>query len=82
MKSLVRLFAAAAWLAAIPSTLNACSACIVADPKTAGTYLSMTLMLSTLPIGLIGGLIYWIRRRYSEDRDRISRNSANSVDQG
>jgi len=43
----------------------ACPACMSADPKTAGTYLSMTLMMSALPLGLIGALAYWLWRHYS-----------------
>jgi hypothetical protein len=49
-----------------PMVVRACSACIIADPKTAGTYLGMTMMMSILPLGLIGGLVYWFWRRYSD----------------
>jgi hypothetical protein len=38
---------------------------MVGDPKTAGTYLGMTLMMSALPLFLIGGLGYWLWRRHS-----------------
>jgi len=47
---------------------QACPVCILADPKTAGTYLGMTLMMSALPLALLGGLIYWLKRRYSPPR--------------
>lgn len=47
------------------SVANACPVCMLADPKTAGTYLSMTLMMSALPLAMLGGLIYWLKRRYS-----------------
>jgi len=58
------------FLAAILACLNpaaslACSACMAGDPKTAGTYLSMTLMMSALPLVLVGGLGYWLWRRHS-----------------
>ena len=43
---------------------------MIADPKTAGTYLGMTLMMSALPLGLLGGLIYWLKRRYSPPNAR------------
>jgi hypothetical protein len=33
------------------------------DPKTAGIYLGMTLIMSALPILLVGGLGYWLWRR-------------------
>jgi len=43
----------------------ACPACMSADPKTAGTYLGMTLMMSALPLGLVAALAYWLWRHYS-----------------
>jgi len=59
------------WLIAtglLPLTATAamaCPACMSADPKTAGTYLGMTLMMSALPLALIGGLAYWLWRHHS-----------------
>lgn len=50
------LISAAAW---------ACPACMVGDPKTAGTYFGMTLVMSALPMLLIAGLAYWLWRRHS-----------------
>ena len=44
---------------------QACPVCILADPKTAGTYLSTTLFMSVLPLAMLGGLIYWLKRQYS-----------------
>lgn len=57
-------------LAAIVACLNpaaswACSACMVGDPKTAGTYLQMTFIMSALPLLLVGGIGYWFWRRNS-----------------
>jgi hypothetical protein len=57
------LAAAVAFLS--PAASWACSACMVGDPKTAGTYLSMTLMMSALPLLLVGGLGYWLWRHHS-----------------
>jgi hypothetical protein len=48
----------------IPGAAWACPACMVGDPKTAGTYLGMTLVMSSLPILLVFGLGYWLWRRY------------------
>jgi hypothetical protein len=73
VKPFAPLLVAAGCLAAGSPVVNACSACMIADPKTAGTYLGMTLMLSALPLGLIGGLIYWLRRRYSRGMSSVSR---------
>lgn len=57
------LVAAAASL--IPVAALACPACMVGDPKTAGTYFGMTLVMSALPMLLIAGLAYWLWRRHS-----------------
>lgn len=46
---------------------------MVTDPKNAGTYLGMTLMMSALPLALIGGLAYWLWRRYSQTPSAASR---------
>lgn len=60
-----RWIAAAAGAALLPGAASACPACMVGDPKTAGTYLSMTLIMSALPILIVGGLGYWLWRRHS-----------------
>lgn len=49
----------------IPAAAQACPACMVGDPKTAGTYFGMTLVMSVLPMLLIVGLAYWLWRRHS-----------------
>ena len=61
----MRFLLAAAGAAIIPSAASACPACMVGDPKTAGTYLGMTLVMSSLPILLVCGLGYWLWRRHS-----------------
>jgi hypothetical protein len=48
-----------------PAVSWACSACMVGDPKTAGTYLGMTLVMSALPLLIIGGIGYWLWRHHS-----------------
>ena len=59
------------------SVVQACPVCMLADPKTAGTYLSMTLMMSVLPLAMIGCLIYWLKRRYSPPSPaRLARNES------
>jgi membrane protein DedA with SNARE-associated domain len=61
----VRFVFASATAALIPDSVWACPACVVSNPKTAATYLGMTLVMSTLPILLIGGIGYWLWRRHS-----------------
>ena len=51
--------------ALIPSSAWACPACMVSNPKTAATYLGMTLIMSALPILLVGCIGYWLWRRHS-----------------
>lgn len=57
--------AAASMLALLPAVASACPACMVNDPKTAGTYLGMTVIMSALPMLLVCGLAYWLWRRHS-----------------
>lgn len=61
----LRLVAIGAAGALFPAAASACPACMTNDPKTAGTYLGMTLMMSALPIILACGLGYWLWRRHS-----------------
>jgi hypothetical protein len=65
LKTVVRFFAAVACAALLPIAVSACPACMVGDPKTAGTYLGMTLIMSALPILLACGLGYWLWRHHS-----------------
>jgi hypothetical protein len=57
---------------------QACSACILADPKTSATYLKMTLVMSALPLALLGGITYWLWRRYSP-RSKAPRLAPQSI---
>jgi len=61
----VRFLVAAASTMLIPAAALACPGCMVGDPKTAGTYFGMTVVMSSLPILLVCGLGYWLWRRYS-----------------
>jgi hypothetical protein len=60
-----RFLIAAAGASLVPAAACACPACMVGDPKTAGTYFGMTLVMSALPILLVCGLGYWLWRRHS-----------------
>jgi hypothetical protein len=61
----ISMILAAAVASLNPAASWACSGCMVGDPKPAGTYLSMTLVMSALPLLLVGGLGYWLWRRHS-----------------
>jgi hypothetical protein len=64
-KLLSRFFLAASVFTLIPAVAEACPGCMIADPKNARIYLGMTLMMSALPLLLIGALGYWLWRRYN-----------------
>ena len=49
MKPAYRFPIVALLLSWAPAAVQACSACILADPKTSATYLKMTLVMSALP---------------------------------
>jgi membrane protein implicated in regulation of membrane protease activity len=72
MKFRGRLAIAAFLFSMLPAAAEACSACILADPKTSATYLKMTLVMSALPLSLLGGVTYWLWRRYSPRRSTES----------
>jgi hypothetical protein len=49
---------------AIPGAAFACPVCGLAGSEDAnGAYLAITLVLSALPLAMIGGVVVWIRRR-------------------
>lgn len=58
-----------AWLAcvlgfALPSVASACPLCIAAqDEAVQVAYIFATGFMTFLPFGLVGGLIFWLRRR-------------------
>ena len=65
MKFRNRLLIAAVVSPLSPGAAWACSACMVGDPKTAGIYFGMTLVMSALPLFLVSGLAYWLWRHHS-----------------
>jgi hypothetical protein len=65
ISKLISVLFAAGTACLTPAASWACAACAAGDPKTAGTYLNMTLIMSALPLLMIGGLGYWLWRRQS-----------------
>jgi hypothetical protein len=65
VKIAVRILAVAGAASFIPSSAWACAACAVGDPKIAATYFGMTVIMSALPLCLIGGIGYWLYRHHS-----------------
>jgi hypothetical protein len=62
VNALLRLAVALAPLA--PRAADACAVCMSGrDDDTQRAFLLGTILLSTLPLALIGGLALWLRRR-------------------
>ena len=69
------------WLAVIvaaavalgPELASACAVCSAGrDEENQFAFLLMTIFMSLTPLLLIGGLVYWIRRRYLAAEQRTS----------
>jgi hypothetical protein len=50
-------------LAAAPDLAHACAACIDLKSKNRVAFFSTTIVLSLLPLGMVGGMAVWLRRR-------------------
>ena len=64
MNNYARLLGAMGVAALAPGTILA-SAASMPVAKNDTTYREITLFMSALPLLLIGGMIYWLWRRYS-----------------
>jgi high-affinity Fe2+/Pb2+ permease len=60
--------AAAALIALAPGAAEACAVCFSGREEGRAAYLATTLLMTLLPLGLIGGLVWWLRRRAAELR--------------
>jgi hypothetical protein len=69
---LARLAATAiAVLAIAPEAAYACSVCSAGrDDETRAAFIGTTVLLSVLPLALIGGMAWWVRRRSRALADR------------
>ena len=66
MRAMANRLASVAALAIVlsPQLANACSVCMTGkDDETRAAFIAMTAFMTFLPIGLIGGLVWWLRRR-------------------
>ncbi len=41
----------------------ACAVCFDANDESRGAFLGTTILLSLMPLAMIGGLVYWVWRR-------------------
>ena len=52
-------------LALAPELASACAVCSAGrEDENRFAFLIMTIFMSVTPLSLIGGLVFWIRRRY------------------
>jgi hypothetical protein len=64
---LLRVVVALALVVLTPGVVFACPVCGPGTENTAWAYLGMTVVLSGLPLLMIGGVGYWIYRRHASD---------------
>jgi hypothetical protein len=68
------LVAAALICLAAPAVAFACPVCGTSGSNDNGwAYFAMTIVLSGLPLGMIGGVVYWVYRRSSGSVDQSDR---------
>lgn len=63
MKSRLTPLAIALTLVCWPSLSFACAVCFDANDETRGAFLGTTIFLSLLPLGVVGGIIYYLFKR-------------------
>ena len=49
------------WL--FPEMAGACAVCFSGRDETRAAFLATTLLLSVLPLAMVGALVFWLRRR-------------------
>jgi hypothetical protein len=66
----------------LPAAAEACAVCGAAAERNRAAFLGTTIFLSLLPLGMIGGGLYWLRKRGREfwgaefeDRDTPAEDS-------
>ena len=64
-KPRVRLLVLAGFgLALRAQSAFACSVCFDSNAERRAAFLGTTVLLSLLPLGMLGSLVYWLRRRW------------------
>lgn len=67
---------ALSWLI-VPTSALACSVCIAAgNADSTLAYRAMTAFMTFTPMGIVGGVIYWIWRRYKALDELEARHAA------
>lgn len=66
-------------LALLPRAADACTVCLSGrDDDTARAFLVGSLVLSALPLAIVGGIAWWIRRRAHAVEGRESEAGAST----
>lgn len=75
MKLLRNVLLALLW----PAAAHACAVCGALNDRNRAAFFGTTILLSLLPLGMIGGGVWWLRRNGSAfdaedliDRDRVA----------
>lgn len=77
------LFAAALLLLlALPEAVWACPVCFDARDENRQAFLATTALLTLLPLGMVGGVGIWLRRRVKalDEADAAERSGAGAAD--
>ena len=56
------------WISSAP-VAQACSVCGFGQDPAKGAYLSTTAILTFVPLTMLGGIAWWVRRKYLLARD-------------
>ena len=54
----------------LPETVEACAVCFSGKEETRNTYVGTTVFLSALPIAIIVGIGFMVRRRYVDPENQ------------
>lgn len=62
----------------VTSSAFACAVCFVGKGGASSIYLGTTIILSLLPLGMVGGVVFWLYRRYkgSMSEEDVSRQDS------
>ena len=55
----------------VPGLADACSVCFDPEEANRQAFLDMTILMSLLPLALIGGGVLWIRKRVKDSGEKF-----------
>lgn len=67
-------------VAAFPDVAHACPVCFDSRDENRQAFLATTVFLSLFPLGMVGGLGLWVRRRSKELDARYASDRADLID--